>query len=112
MPKITFLPHKDLCPQGMEFEVSPGVSILEAALNHGLDIEHSCDRSCACTTCHVIIRQGFDSLDAASEREEDMLDRAWGLELESRLSCQTKVAHEDLVIEIPRYHVNLVSEHG
>jgi 2Fe-2S ferredoxin len=110
MTKITFLPHPEVCPQGKTVEVESGISICDAALSAGIGIEHACDKSCACTTCHVIIRQGFDSLEAAEEKEEDLLDKAWGLEPESRLSCQARVGEADLVIEIPRYTINLASE--
>lgn len=110
MPKITFMPHAVICPKGATVAAESGESILDAALRNGVSIEHACEKSCACTTCHVIVREGFDSLDDASENEEDYLDKAWGLEPESRLSCQAKVADEDLVIEIPRYTINMVSE--
>jgi 2Fe-2S ferredoxin len=86
------------------------MSIIDAAQANGIDIEHACEKSCACTTCHVIIREGFDSLAEASEDEEDLLDKAWGLEPESRLSCQAVVGEEDMVIEIPKYTINMVSE--
>jgi 2Fe-2S ferredoxin len=66
--------------------------------------------ACACTTCHVVVREGFDSLDESDEDEDDLLDKAWGLEPDSRLSCQVIVGEEDLVIEIPRYTINQVSE--
>ncbi|MCU7844638.1 MAG: ISC system 2Fe-2S type ferredoxin [Candidatus Thiodiazotropha sp. (ex Monitilora ramsayi)] len=111
MPHIIFLPHEEICPEGAAFEAEPGITICDAALSHGIEIEHACEKSCACTTCHVIIREGFDSLDDAEETEEDMLDKAWGLEPESRLSCQALVGDEDLVIEIPKYTINMVSEH-
>lgn len=111
MPQIIFLPHEEICPEGAAFEAEPGVTICDAALGHGIEIEHACEKSCACTTCHVIIREGFDSLGDAEETEEDMLDKAWGLEPESRLSCQALVGEEDLVIEIPKYTINMVSEH-
>jgi 2Fe-2S ferredoxin len=111
MPQLIFLPHEEICPEGAAFEVEPGVTICDAALSHGIEIEHACEKSCACTTCHVIIREGFDSLQEAEETEEDMLDKAWGLEPESRLSCQSVVGEEDLVIEIPKYTINMVSEH-
>ena len=101
----------EICPEGAAFEVEPGVTICDAALSHGIEIEHACEKSCACTTCHVIIREGFDTLQEAEETEEDMLDKAWGLEPESRLSCQSLVGEEDLVIEIPKYTINMVSEH-
>jgi len=110
MPKITFLPHEVICPEGASVEADPGESILDAALRNSISIEHACEKSCACTTCHVIVREGFDSLEEASENEEDYLDKAWGLEPESRLSCQAQVADEDLLIEIPKYTINMVSE--
>lgn len=110
MPKLTFLPHEEICPEGAVIEVEAGISICDAALNSGIEIEHVCDRSCACTTCHVILRRGFDSLNEADEQEEDLLDKAWGLEPDSRLSCQAVVNGEDLVIEIPKYTINMVSE--
>ncbi len=110
MPQIIFLPNVDHCPEGLVIEAESGVSICDAALTHGLEIEHACEKSCACTTCHVIVREGFDSLEEADELEEDMLDKAWGLEPESRLSCQALVGDDDLVVEIPRYTINQVSE--
>lgn len=110
MPKITFLPHADFCPDGAVIEAEPGTSICDAALSNGIHIEHACEKACACTTCHVIVRQGFASLEAAEEKEEDLLDKAWGLEPQSRLSCQAKVDQADLVIEIPKYTINMVSE--
>jgi 2Fe-2S ferredoxin len=110
MTKITVLPHPEICPQGKTIDVEPGVSICDAILNAGVAIEHACEKSCACTTCHVVVRRGFDSLPPAAEKEEDLLDKAWGLEPESRLSCQAKVGDTDLVIEIPRYTINLASE--
>lgn len=111
MPKLIFLPHEDICPEGAVFEVAPGISICDAALENGIDIEHACEKSCACTTCHVYIREGFDSLDEATDPEEDYLDKAWGVDPDSRLSCQAKVGTEDLVIELPKYTINMVSEH-
>lgn len=110
MPQIIFLPHDDLCPEGKVIEVEPGVTICDAALEHGIEIEHACEKSCACTTCHVIVREGFETLEESDELEDDMLDKAWGLEPESRLSCQAVVADTDLVVEIPRYTINQVSE--
>ena len=110
MPNIVFLPHPEICPQGAVIEASTGESVCDAALEHGIEIEHACEKSCACTTCHVIIREGYDSLEPADELEEDLLDKAWGLEPDSRLSCQTIVADQDLVIEIPRYTINYAKE--
>jgi 2Fe-2S ferredoxin len=112
MPKLTVLPHATLCPKGAEIEAKAGVSICDTLLQNDIDIEHACEKRAACTTCHVILRRGFDSLDEAAEKEEDMLDKAWGLEATSRLSCQAKVADEDLVIEIPRYTINYEREGG
>ncbi len=110
MPKIVVLPHEDLCPEGAVLEAEAGETVLDVALRNGIGIEHACEKSCACTTCHVIIREGFDSLDESDELEDDMLDKAWGLEPESRLGCQAKVADEDLVVEIPRYSLNHAKE--
>jgi 2Fe-2S ferredoxin len=110
MPQIIVLPHEELCPQGALFEAEPGVSICDALLQHGVEIEHACEKSCACTTCHVILREGFDSLQPAEDLEEDMLDKAWGLEPNSRLSCQALVADKDLVVEIPKYTINMAKE--
>ena len=110
MVQITVLPHVELCPKGTQFEAKDGMSICDNLLTHGVEIEHACEKSCACTTCHVIVRKGYDSLDPAEEKEEDLLDKAWGLEPDSRLSCQAIVQDEDLVIEIPRYTINMVSE--
>ena len=110
MPQIVFLPHDEICPEGKVIEVEPGVTVCDAALEHGIEIEHACEKSCACTTCHVVVREGFDSMEEADELEEDLLDKAWGLEPESRLSCQAVVAEEDLVVEIPKYTINQVSE--
>ena len=111
MPQIIFLPHEEICPDGAVIDAEPGITICDAALRNGIEIEHACEKSCACTTCHVIIREGFNSLNEAREEEEDLLDKAWGLEPESRLSCQAVVGNEDLVIEIPKYTINMVSEH-
>jgi 2Fe-2S ferredoxin len=110
MPKIVFLPHERICPEGAAIEVDPGISICDAALQNGIEIEHACEKSCACTTCHVHVREGYDSLGPPADNEEDYLDKAWGLEADSRLSCQAIVADEDLVVEIPKYTINLVSE--
>ena len=110
MTKLKFMPHHEVCPEGLEIEVEPGVTILNAALEHGIEIEHACEKACACTTCHVIVQQGYDSLNEPTDDEDDMLDKAWGLEPDSRLSCQAIVADEDLTIEIPKYTINQVSE--
>ncbi len=110
MTKIIVLPHEELCPEGAVIEAEQGKSICETLLANDVEIEHACEMSCACTTCHVIVREGFDSLEEADELEEDYLDKAWGVEPDSRLSCQAIVADEDLVVEIPKYTINMVSE--
>ena len=110
MTQIIVLPHVELCPKGVLLNVTPGISICDALLQNGVEIEHACEKSCACTTCHVIIREGLASLNPAEELEEDMLDKAWGLEPNSRLSCQALVAATDLVVEIPKYTINMVKE--
>ncbi len=110
MPKVIFLPHEELCPEGAAIEAAKGDTVLDVALRNGIGIEHACEKSCACTTCHVIVREGFDSLEESDELEDDMLDKAWGLEPESRLGCQARLEDEDLVVEIPKYTVNIVSE--
>lgn len=110
MTRITILPHAEICPTGMTIDAVPGTSICDAALGAGVNIEHACEKSCACTTCHVVVREGFQTLAPAEEKEEDLLDKAWGLEPFSRLSCQARVGAHDLVIEIPKYTINMVSE--
>lgn len=110
MPKITILPHAEICPEGIEIDAPKGKSIIDVALDAGIEIEHACEKACACTTCHIIVRSGFGSLQDAEEEEEDLLDKAWGLETESRLGCQAIVGDEDLVVEIPKYTINMVSE--
>jgi len=110
MPKITVLPHPEYAPEGKQFEAEPPTSLCDALLDHGIEIEHACGKVGACTTCHVIVKKGFESLNPPTDDEEDMLDRAWGLQPESRLSCQALVADEDLVVEIPMYSINLEKE--
>lgn len=110
MTQIVVLPNENLCPEGAVIEAEPGQSICRVLLDNDIDIEHACEMSCACTTCHVIVREGYDSLEEADELEDDYLDKAWGLEPDSRLSCQAIVADENLVVEIPRYTINMVSE--
>ena len=110
MTQIIVLPHVELCPDGAVLDVPPGTSICDGLLQNGIEIEHACEKSCACTTCHVIVREGFDGLAEAEEKEEDLLDKAWGLEPHSRLSCQALVTQTPLVVEIPKYTINMVSE--
>ena len=110
MTKLTVLPHEELCPAGAEIDVAPGTSICDALLANGIEIEHACEKSCACTTCHVIIREGYEALDPPTEKEDDLLDKAWGLELSSRLSCQARMKDAAVTVEIPKYTINQVSE--
>ncbi|WP_374357088.1 ISC system 2Fe-2S type ferredoxin [Chitinimonas sp.] len=111
MPIITVLPHAELCPAGASFDAASGTSICDALIAHDIAIEHACEKSCACTTCHVIVRQGFNSLVPSEEEEDDLLDKAWGLTSVSRLSCQALVANADLTVEIPKYTINHAREH-
>jgi 2Fe-2S ferredoxin len=110
MPIITILPHAEYAPEGKTVQAPPGTSICEALLDHGVEIEHACDQVCACTTCHVIVRKGFASLSEMEENEEDMLDRAWGLEADSRLACQAILGRDDVTVEIPKYSINHAKE--
>jgi len=110
MTQIIILPHEELCPEGAVIEAEPGTSVCDGLLANGIEIEHACEKSCACTTCHVYVREGGESLAESEEEEDDLLDKAWGLEPDSRLSCQAIVAETDLVVEIPKYTINMVSE--
>jgi 2Fe-2S ferredoxin len=110
MPQLIVLPHVELCPEGAVIDAKAGETICDVLLANGVEIEHACEKSCACTTCHVIVREGFNSLEASTEEEDDLLDKAWGLEPQSRLSCQARVNGSDLVIEIPKYTINMVKE--
>ncbi|MDE3020716.1 MAG: ISC system 2Fe-2S type ferredoxin [Pseudomonadota bacterium] len=112
MTQLIVLPHAALCPEGAVIEVTPGVSICDSLILNGIEIEHACEKSCACTTCHVHVREGYRSLSEPGETEEDLLDRAWGLDLDSRLSCQAIVGTVPLVIDIPKYSINIVKESG
>ncbi len=95
--KVTFL------PSGKTLEIDPGTSILEAALENGIDLEHNCGGFCACTTCHVVVREGEDCLSDMEDNEDDRLSQAEGLTLRSRLGCQAIVEEGDgeITVEIP-----------
>ena len=110
MPQIVVLPHATLCPEGAVIEAPAGKTLCDALLDSEIEIEHACEKSCACTTCHVVIREGYSTLEDPEEKEEDLLDKAWGLEATSRLSCQVVLGDDDLVVEIPKYTINQVSE--
>lgn len=101
--KVTFL------PQGRTVEVRAGDSVLDAAVKGALPLEHACGGVCACSTCHVVVKEGYEDLNPASEKEEDMLDNAACLTTRSRLGCQIEV-NRDLVVEIPPMTRNQVSE--
>jgi len=110
MPKLIVLPHHELCPDGDVIEAKSGDSICDTLLKNHIEIEHACDKVCACTTCHVIVREGFDTLPPSDDLEDDMLDKAWGLSPKSRLSCQSIIQNDDITIEIPKYTINLAKE--
>ncbi|AGF46810.1 ferredoxin, 2Fe-2S [Candidatus Kinetoplastibacterium desouzaii TCC079E] len=111
MPKITVLPHTEICPNGKIIKDAPeGLSICKILLANNIAIEHACELVCACTTCHIIVKEGYDSLNDIDDMEEDMLDKAWGLSHNSRLSCQSILGSVDLVIEIPKYTINHAKE--
>lgn len=111
MPVIKILPHPEYCPSGAEITAPAGTSICEALLENHINIEHACDMSCACTTCHVIVRQGEQHLSEMEDDEADRLDTAWGLTHQSRLGCQAVISG-DVVCELPMYTRNYVQEGG
>jgi len=111
MTQIKVLPNPDVCPNGLDIEVKAGKNLCDALLAAGLEIEHACDGVSACSTCHIIIREGYQSLSPAEDEEEDQLDKAWGLTPTSRLACQVKVGQISLTIELPRYSLNHAREH-
>ena len=110
MPQLIVLPHEILCPDGAALDAETGTTLCDSLIAAGIELDHACEQSCACTTCHVIVREGYASLNPSTEREDDLLDKAWGLEPQSRLACQAIVDGADLVIEIPRYSINMVKE--
>jgi len=113
--KIIFLPMQkrvEVLSENISTESDglPG-SILNAALDAGIDLDHSCGGVCACSTCHIIVRQGLESCSEATEDEEDMLDLAPGLEPQSRLACQcVPNGTKAVIVEIPVWNRNLASE--
>ena len=112
---VTFMPmgkkvSVDPAALPLSREGRPG-SILDIADGHGIEIDHACGGVCACSTCHVIVREGFESIPEASESEEDMLDEAPGVELTSRLACQAVPSGAaDVVVEIPGWNRNHARE--
>ena len=115
MPKVTFLPANitvEFDPETMPYsEHGKRFSILDVALNHGLELEHACGGNCACTTCHVVVRQGEANLSEMEDDEADRVEQAADLTLHSRLGCQSVVTG-DVVVEIPAWNRNYVSEGG
>ncbi|MBX3605883.1 MAG: ISC system 2Fe-2S type ferredoxin [Piscinibacter sp.] len=109
--RVKVLPHPDLCPAGTEFDAKAGRKLVDELLEHGVAIEHACEKVCACATCHVHLRSGAEFVAAADEEEEDQLDDAWGLDAQSRLACCVKVKGPELVVELPRYSKNHAREH-
>ena len=114
--RVTFM------PAGESVEVDPAAvpygrtglpgSLIDIALEHGFGVDHACGGVCACSTCHVLVRQGLDTCNEATDDENDMLDEARGVELQSRLACQcVPNGTTDLVVEIPAWNRNLIKEH-
>jgi 2Fe-2S ferredoxin len=110
MPTIHLLPHPDLCPQGQSLVVKTGASLCKSLLKAGVEIDHACEMVAACSTCHVYVREGGDSLAEADDEENDQLDHAWGLEAQSRLACCVKLRDADITIEFPRHTRNHARE--
>ena len=110
MTQITVLPHPEICPEGATINAEAGKSICENLLKNGVEIEHACEMSCACSTCHVIIKAGGADLNESDELEDDLLDQAWGLQPTSRLACQAIVGNSPITLEIPRYTINHAKE--
>jgi len=107
---VRLLPHADLCPQGLEFEARQGRKLVDELLAHGVAIEHACEKVCACSTCHVHLREGAAGVAPADEAEEDQLDDAWGVDADSRLACCVRVGATALVVELPRHTRNHARE--
>lgn len=109
--RVTVLPHPQLCPAGLQFDARQGRKLVDELLAQGIALEHACEKVCACSTCHVHLREGADGVAPADDEEEDQLDKAWGLDAHSRLSCCVRVKGPSLVIELPRYTKNHAREH-
>ncbi|CAL4324557.1 ISC system 2Fe-2S type ferredoxin [Buchnera aphidicola] len=104
MPKIKFFNHKNILLNKNDIHAKKGESILNIALKNNIFIEHACEKSCSCSTCHCIVIKGYNSLSKKKEEEDDILDKAWGLEPNSRLSCQAKLGSKNVKIKIPLYN--------
>ena len=99
MPFVTILPNEKLCPQGAKIEVKTGEKLAQSLNKAGINLPHACEYNCACATCHVIVKEGFESLGEPSDDEYDQLDNAFGATSESRLACQTVMGDKDITIE-------------
>lgn len=110
MPCVRVLPHPALCPNGHAFDAQRGASLCESLLASGIALEHACEMVAACATCHVYVREGGASLPPPDDEENDQLDRAWGLDAQSRLACCVSLGNDDLTIELPRHTRNLARE--
>lgn len=95
MVKVTFQPL-NIVVEGEE-----GESVLDIAIKHDVDLDHNCGGNCACTTCHIIVKNGMEHLSEMEDDEADLLDKAKGLTLTSRLGCQAHV-YGDVSVEIPK----------
>lgn len=94
-----------------EMKAAKGEHLLEVAVEHGINIEHSCGAVCACSTCHVYIESGLDSISEPSEAEEDRVEEAPGLQMNSRLSCQCHIEGDGpIVVRVPAWNRNAVKE--
>ncbi len=110
MPKMTFVERDG---NRREVDAPVGLSLLEIAHRHDIDIEGACEGSMACSTCHVIVDEAwFDKLPEPSEDEEDMLDLAFGLTRTSRLGCQLVISEEldGLTVALPKETRNMLFE--
>ena len=101
MPKIKVLVHQKYCEKGALFEAATGENLLKALLENGVSVPHACEFQGACGACHVYLRQGASSVNPMSDREDEVLDKVFAIDMDSRLACQVVIGHEDLVIEIP-----------
>ena len=108
--RVQVLPHAELCPQGVVFEARQGRKLVDELLEHGVAIEHACEKVCACSTCHVHLRAGSEFVAARDDEEEDQLDAAWGIDAQSRLSCCVRVLGAGLVVELPKFSRNHARE--
>lgn len=106
-------------PEGLTGDPTPvrehmaakGEHLLEVAMEHGINIEHACGGVCACSTCHVYVEKGAESLSEATEAEEDRVEEAPGLQRNSRLSCQCVVTgNGPIVVRVPAWNRNAVKE--